>query len=177
MALNSKLIQLYDMKNYQSGPFASFEVEDQARRDAKWTQIRFSPDGRDLLVNTGRDGCLHLINSFDGTLQGSLKHEGIGMGDATFSPDGRYILAGGDDRSVHVWSRPADGKDGQLLPHAFEGHSGKPRLVRFNPKKLMFASACSNLVQVVIVYCLTFCFRLSGSLNYNIIYNAYLIIC
>jgi WD40 repeat protein len=120
-------------------------------------------------VNTGRDGCVHLINSFDGALQGSLKHDGIGLGDACFSPDGRYVLAGGDDRSVHVWSRPVDGKEGKLLPNAFEGHSGKPRLVRFNPQKLMFASACSNLVQPTMngTYIL---FRLFGSQNYNILY-------
>lgn len=147
VATHSKRIQLYDMKNYQSGPFAAFDVEDQGRRDSKWTQLRFSPDGRDLLLNAGRDGCLHLLNSFDGTLQGTMKHEGIGLGEACFSPDGRYVLAGGDDRSVHVWARPVEGKEARLLPNAFEGHSGKPRLVRFNPKKLMFASACSNLVR------------------------------
>jgi len=113
----------------------------------------FSPDGRDLLVNTGTS--LHLLNSFDANLRLTLSLPSTPLlGDACFSPDGRYVISGShEDRAVHVWNL-AD--KGRLLTHNFEGHSGIPGLVKFNPTKLMFASACSNLVIIksfVIILC------------------------
>ncbi len=145
VALNSKHIRLFDMKNYRSGPFAVFEVEDQLSPDSKWTEIKFSPDGKDLLVNTNR-GHIHLINSFDGVFKSTLspttnvdkqRHHF----EASFTPDGKYVLCGAEDRKVHVWNRD------QAQPIAsFEGHSSTPTHVKFSPSKLMFASACTNLV-------------------------------
>jgi COMPASS component SWD2 len=110
---------------------------------AEWKQIRFSPDGRDLLINAGSsDKAIHLINSFDGTLTSSIRHDSK-LGQACFSPDGAYVLAGADDKKVHAWRRA----DGRHLA-GFEGHSARPNCVRFNPTKLMFASSCSNLVSL-----------------------------
>lgn len=153
VSLDSKHIRLYDLKNHAAGPFSVFELADPLRPKCRWSDLKFSPDGRDLLVNEiGSTGRIHLINSFEGTLKATLQLPNFKSKsvedpkdnyEASFTPDGKYIMACGPDRKIHIWKR----EDGRLLT-SLEGHSGVPRHVRFNPAKQMFASACENLVLV-----------------------------
>jgi WD40 repeat protein len=60
--------------------------------------------------------------------------------EASFSPDSRYVLSGGDDGSVHVWSAESGGELARL-----RGHAGPVRHVLWNPGYLSMASSCENL--------------------------------
>jgi len=54
--------------------------------------------------------------------------EAFRVNSVAFSPDGRYILAGGDDNRAHLW----DAVTGDRI-RSFEGHSGWVNSVAFSP--------------------------------------------
>jgi len=61
--------------------------------------------------------------------------------EASFSPDGQYVLAGAEDGTIHVWQT--------LTGHAvatWQGHASPVGVVQWNPKTMMVASGCTNLV-------------------------------
>lgn len=144
LALDSKHIRLFDVHSYDRGPFAAFEIVDPARAGARWTAIRFSPDGRELLVATAA-GAIYLIDSFDGyvkqVLTGNQNSAHLDLQPA-FTPDAQFVLCGSQDGRVHAWSR-ATGRQVAAL----EGHAAAPRVLAFNPKHAMLASACTSLVR------------------------------
>jgi WD40 repeat protein len=56
---------------------------------------------------------------------------------AAFSPDGRWLVAGGSDSYLHVW-------DGANSPFQLRGHWGPVGVVTFAPNSTLFASACAT---------------------------------
>lgn len=95
------------------------------------------------MISTGSGGAAYIINSFDGSYRHTLKAgDKYGFLDTCFSPDGNYILAASTDSKIHGWRR-SDCKKVAAL----EGHIDKPALVKFNPTKLMIATASTDLVQ------------------------------
>jgi COMPASS component SWD2 len=141
VALNSRHIRLFDMKNYEKGPFTVFEIVDPARPDIEWSQLCFSPDGKDLLINT-RSDVAYLVDGFDGFVkQVFTGHQNTTQLEleVSFTPDANYVLGASQDGKVHVWSR----ESGKTIA-TLEGHSNYPQVVRFNPKYMMMVSACTN---------------------------------
>lgn len=82
-------------------------------------EMRFSPDGRLVLITGERSGSredARLIDLTSGKLVGRFQHQGL-IRAVVFSPDGELVLTAGDDRAVRVWSA-ADGRSaGPALPH------------------------------------------------------------
>lgn len=142
LALDSKYIRLYDVNSYERGPFACFEIVDPQRSQVCWNAVRFSPDGKDILIGT-RQGVLYLIDAFDGyvkhTLSGVQNTSQLDL-KPTFSADAKQVLCGSQDGKIHIWDRHTGEVVGQL-----EGHASYPMLVKCNPKYTMIASACTNL--------------------------------
>jgi WD40 repeat protein len=56
---------------------------------------------------------------------------------AAFSPNGRWLVAGGGDSYLHVW-------DGTNPPFQLRGHWGPVGVVTFAPNSALFASACAT---------------------------------
>jgi WD40 repeat protein len=54
-----------------------------------------------------------------------------------FSPDGKYIASGSDDRTILVW----DAETGELTSRPFEGHTNAVISAAFSPNGKYIASA------------------------------------
>ena len=64
--------------------------------DCDWTGLKFSPDGRYILITTN-GSVIRLIDAFDGHIKHNLKGHVNEVGDpleACFSPDSHYIFSG-----------------------------------------------------------------------------------
>ncbi|KAL0930778.1 WD repeat protein [Colletotrichum truncatum] len=93
---SSGSVLLYDCRNYDKAPFATFDLVDVGRHvDPQfvvrgWTKLEFSNDGKHILVGTRGSGHF-LLDAFDGSLKAYLlKPEG-----------GTRRLAAGEASSTH----------------------------------------------------------------------------
>jgi WD40 repeat protein len=112
-------------------------------RPVKSNCAAFSPDGRKLVIAGGDSGEhpageLVLWNLARGEVETSfLDHTTAKyVRWAAFSPDGKWIAAGGTDKTVTIWNS-ATGK----LQRALRGHTSLVASVAFSPDGLLLASA------------------------------------
>ncbi|CDW54793.1 Putative histone h3 lys4 methyltransferase comple x and rna cleavage factor ii complex subunit swd2 [Trichuris trichiura] len=148
VAINSEALNLYDLRAYQNGPFSTFLLPQD--RDCDWTGLKFSPDGNFILISTNGQA-VRMINAYTGELIYSLTDRVNGRGiplEASFTPDGKYILSGSTDGSVYFWNQ----NDGVLAAQVHHDSSAIVNCVRFNPQYYLMASACNGLV----ITCLLF---------------------
>ncbi|KAJ0297048.1 hypothetical protein COL516b_011109 [Colletotrichum fioriniae] len=82
---NSGSVLLYDCRNYDKAPFATFDVVDAGRHvDSQfvvrgWTKLEFSNDGKHILVGTRGPGHF-VLDAFDGSLKAYLRKPEGGTG-------------------------------------------------------------------------------------------------
>ncbi|TKX18408.1 putative catabolite repression protein creC [Elsinoe australis] len=93
----------------------------------KINNIAFSPDGTHLAV-VSEDGTLKIIDFLKEKLLDVYRSYYGGLISVTWSPDGRYILTGGQDDLVSIWSFA----DGALVARC-QGHSSWVMDVKFDP--------------------------------------------
>ncbi|KAI4272439.1 MAG: hypothetical protein L6R38_006602 [Xanthoria sp. 2 TBL-2021] len=123
-------ILLYDVRNYDKAPFATFDMRQYDPPPApggnsipEWTKLEFSNDGKSLLVTTNHVQGHLLLDAFNGELKAHLPRpyqptwgilrsapsitpskSPLGQGDTSISPDGRYVVgSSGADRDAVVW--------------------------------------------------------------------------
>ncbi|GIY61160.1 WD repeat-containing protein 82 [Caerostris extrusa] len=129
VGLNSELIKLYDLKSFDKGPFNTFKLPQDKGCD--WTNLKFSPDGKTILISTNGP-VIHLIDAFQGTpLQEFTSHvnnKGMPL-EASFSPDSQFVFS----------------EFGSKTAELFCDHTGPVQCVQFNPKYMLLASACTNM--------------------------------
>ena len=81
-------------------------------KDVEWTGLKFSPDGKTILVSTN-GSLIRLIDSFSGetlqTFTGHLNSKNIPL-EASFSPDSQFVIA----RDAQRWVVRLGGRD-QIL--------------------------------------------------------------
>lgn len=62
--VNSESIKLYDLRSFDKGPFVTFKLNQE--RECEWTGLKFSRDGKTILIST--DGqVIRLVDAFHGT--------------------------------------------------------------------------------------------------------------
>lgn len=181
VALNLRsTVLLYDLKNFDKQPFLNVQLEDPVLhtrtfppRIPVYTSLKFSNDGKWLLVGTSSD-THYVVDAFEGVLVARLEvpsgimglersivppYErpmepavGISSEELSWTPDGRYIISGSVDGKIHIWDfapPTALAHSATLTLHPIknvEGHLGGPsRVVRFNPRTAMLASAGNEL--------------------------------
>ncbi|XP_054709980.1 WD repeat-containing protein 82-like [Uloborus diversus] len=141
VGINSELVRLYDLKSFDKGPFNTFKLPQD--KDCDWTGLKFSPDGKTILISTNGQ-VIRLIDAFHGTplqvFTGHINNKGLPL-EASFSPDSQFIFSGSTDGRVHVWSAESGNKTAELCCD----HTGPVQCVQFNPKYMMLASACTNM--------------------------------
>ena len=112
-------------------------------KDVEWTGLKFSPDGKTILVSTN-GSLIRLIDSFSGetlqTFTGHLNSKSIPL-EASFSPDSQFVISGSTDGRVHIWNA----ENGTKVCVLNGDHTEPVRCVQFNPKYMMMASACKNM--------------------------------
>lgn len=155
-------ILMYDVRNFDKAPFATFDMAEAEERYTKttkgraWTRLEFSNDGKSMLVGTDFHGHF-LLDAFEGGVKSFLvgKQGGtgraapistsgkpLGQGDVCFTQDGRYVVGGtGDAPDLLVWdTQSANGR--QLEPMTrLTSRSIKSNIVQCNPRYNMLATA------------------------------------
>lgn len=95
--------------------------------------VAFSPDGRSILTaganNRNEDSSPRLWDMATGQeIRKFTGHSPGGVRAATFSPDGRFVLTGGEDSTIRLW----DAATGQEV-RRFEGYSSTVNAVAYSP--------------------------------------------
>lgn len=161
-------VLLYDSRNYDKPPFATFDLAPHeerftpSTRGRAWSRLEFSNDGKFLLIGTDYHGHF-ILDAFEGHLKAFLagKSSGtgraapvsstgkpLGQGDVCFTPDGRYVLGGaGEQSDTLVWDvHQASESDLVLQPIARLPYRGRSVIIQTNPRYNMFATADKDIV-------------------------------
>ncbi|MEE6523027.1 hypothetical protein FKM82_021742 [Ascaphus truei] len=92
--INSEVVKLYDLRSFDKGPFATFRM--QYDRTCEWTALKFSNDGKLILISTN-GGFLRLVDAFKGavlhTFGGYNNSKAVTL-EASFTPDSQFIMIG-----------------------------------------------------------------------------------
>jgi WD40 repeat protein/tRNA A-37 threonylcarbamoyl transferase component Bud32 len=100
--------------------------------------VAYHPNGG-LIASAGEDDTIRLWNPADGKLVSTLKaHNGVLC--LAFSPDGRWLAAGGwgKDNQLFLWDLEG------YRPYKLEGHTSHVNAVAFSPDGLSLVSASSD---------------------------------
>lgn len=171
----SQSILLYDFRNYDKEPFATFDVLPYTQQipglgGRGWNKLEFSNDGKSLLLGTTANAHI-LLDAFTGELRcllrrdrGSSKRLAPGdhnsehvnhhssewlhtsSGDACFTPDGRYVISGSRGEKIMIWDTMGSAQEKVLSPiHEIDG-KGEAAVVAFSPRHNFFAVADKEVV-------------------------------
>jgi len=160
-ALNT--VRLYDVRKFTDGPFLNIIVDTEP---GDFTNLEFSSDGKYLGIST-QHGKAVLVDSFDGkkiaemdTNSSEQQEPPSSMLPAlrplqlSFTPDSKYVLMGSRfDGLAHAWDLQmmSQGKVNEITmggvqtgSHSTYRSSSPIHLVKWNPKKVMLATASAG---------------------------------
>ncbi|KAF2838199.1 WD repeat-containing protein-like protein [Patellaria atrata CBS 101060] len=163
-------VLLYDIRNYDKPPFASFDLAELGEkyspksRGRDWTRLEFSNDGKSLLLGTNGPGHF-ILDAFDGALKhycvrpstsnnptgrkapGESGPGTVSQGDICISPDGRYVIGGSGTDTLAVWDiQSPSSSDKCLIPQTELPGIGRAAIVGYNPRNNLLLSADKNLL-------------------------------
>ena len=169
-------ILLYDVRNFDKPPFATFDLEDIERRFSHfgqrkgegWTSLEFSNNGKYILIGTSGPGHF-VLDAFEGKLEAYLyraqgptpfpsllqtngspasHHSASLQGDACFTSDGRYVISGSSQTGLLVWDVDQGQKrgDGRMDPVNELPGPKISTIAGVNPRYNMLASAGAEVV-------------------------------
>ncbi|ORY61238.1 WD40-repeat-containing domain protein [Pseudomassariella vexata] len=111
-------------KNQKVNPVALWKLSNQ-----RINAFAFSPDNRHLAVGS-EDGTLRIIDYLKEELLSLFYAYYGGLTCVCWSPDGKYVLTGGQDDLISIWC-PSEG-DGSLIARC-QGHMSWVSAVAFDP--------------------------------------------
>jgi COMPASS component SWD2 len=143
----SNYINLYDVEKINEGPFKVFKID-----SPEIKHLKFSNNGAYLLATTSE--FILIIDSFTGDLLGRLFGD-ISEGDvafkADFSPDSKYVVSGTESGKILIWN--VEKKNLSINPEkknnvlaTLDAHPQTANCVKFSPKHILLATACTNLL-------------------------------
>ena len=91
------------LDNRETVTFTYFSADS---KEIEWTGLKFSPDGKSILISTN-GSVIKLIDSYNGsTLQSFTGHMNSKMLplEASFSPDSQFVISGSSDGRIHIWN-------------------------------------------------------------------------
>ncbi|KAH7387381.1 hypothetical protein KP509_16G020200 [Ceratopteris richardii] len=135
VAMEGGAIKLFDARSYDKGPFDTFFVGGDT---AEVSGMKFSNDGKMMLLST-TSSHIYVLDAYSGKKLHGFTLEANpdgGVLEASFSPDGQFVVSGSGDGSLRVWSTVTGNQVACWLNHA-----GIPAVVKWAPRRVMFASA------------------------------------
>jgi len=138
VAMEGGAIKLFDSRSYDKGPFDTFLVGGDM---AEVCDIKFSNDGKSMLLTTTSNN-IYVLDAYGGEKRCgfSLDPSPNTTIEATFTPDGQYVLSGSGDGSLHAWSISKRSKVG-----SWDSHIGVASCLKWAPRRAMFVAASSVL--------------------------------
>ncbi|KAL0823493.1 hypothetical protein Bca101_047170 [Brassica carinata] len=102
IAMEGGAVKLFDSRCYDKGPFDTFLVGGDT---AEVNDIKFSNDGKSMLLTTTNNN-IYVLDAYHGEKKCGFSLEpsqGTSL-EATFTPDGKYVLSGSGDGTLHAWN-------------------------------------------------------------------------
>lgn len=147
------MIKLFDSRKFDSGPFATFQVNSPSSSSFNWSSLFFSADGKYLLLSTDSTP-IFLVDAFKGDLINVFNDRENNNQfpiSASFTPDSNFVLSGSSNGNILAWkieNNSPSPSSPPLYPKpiaTLKGHKEVVKQVLFNPTHFMLASACSSL--------------------------------
>ena len=138
IATSGNIVKLYDLRTFDQGPFVTFVIK---TREVDFTGMKFSPDGKYILLSTS-ENLIFLIDSFEGhKLQefATFVNRQNSTLEASFSPDSQFVLSGSEDGKIYIWSTQSGAE-----VTSWEQGKNAVNCVKWNPKSCMVASSCQK---------------------------------
>ena len=147
-------IKLYGTDSYAKGAFAQFNVFYNQKGEFLFNAnelppavscVKFSPDGTKMLVVSG--AIITILDAFDGKHIYRIRVPGtegqqhaVTPMEASFSPDGEFVVTGGADSCIHVFAATS----GFQVARWRTRHAGLPTCVKWAPNMMLVASGCTE---------------------------------
>ncbi|XP_039143338.1 protein ANTHESIS POMOTING FACTOR 1 [Dioscorea cayenensis subsp. rotundata] len=138
VAMEGGAIKLFDSRSYDKGPFDTFLVGGDT---AEVCDIKFSNDGKSMLLTTTNNN-IYVLDAYGGEKRCgfSLEPSPSMSTEATFTPDGQYVVSGSGDGTLHAWNI-----NGRNEVACWNSHIGFATCLKWAPRRAMFAAASSVL--------------------------------
>ena len=123
-------ILIFDAEEGEDGkPYKQFALADGSGLTGNVIGLEFSPHDPNAFAASTQDGSVWF-----GTIESSPTYRKLpGMHgvsrQVSFSEDGKYLVAGSDDRNIRVWNLEQTAAD----PFVLRGHAGPVSFVKFSP--------------------------------------------
>ncbi|KAJ4912039.1 Transducin/WD40 repeat-like superfamily protein [Raphanus sativus] len=138
IAMEGGAVKLFDSRCYDKGPFDTFLVGGDT---AEVNDIKFSNDGKSMLLTTTNNN-IYVLDAYHGEKKCGFSLEasqGTSI-EATFTPDGKYVLSGSGDGTLHAWNIENPSEVAR-----WENNIGVVSCLKWAPRRAMFVAASSVL--------------------------------
>ncbi|MCL7050124.1 hypothetical protein MKW94_022302 [Papaver nudicaule] len=138
VAMEGGAIKLFDSRSYDKGPFDTFFVGGDT---AEVSDIKFSNDGKSMLLTTTHNN-IYVLDAYGGEKRCGFSVEpssNVAI-EATFTPDGQYVVSGSGDGTLHAWSINMRNEVA-----CWNSHIGVATCLKWAPRRAMFVAASSVL--------------------------------
>ncbi|XP_015383149.2 protein ANTHESIS POMOTING FACTOR 1 isoform X3 [Citrus sinensis] len=138
VAMEAGAIKLFDSRSYDKGPFDTFLVGGDT---AEVCDIKFSNDGKSMLLTTTNNN-IYVLDAYGGEKRCgfSLEPSPNTNTEATFTPDGQYVVSGSGDGTLHAWNINTRNEVA-----CWNGNIGVVACLKWAPRRAMFVAASSVL--------------------------------
>ncbi|XP_047311566.1 protein ANTHESIS POMOTING FACTOR 1 [Impatiens glandulifera] len=138
VAMEGGAIKLFDSRSYDKGPFDTFLVGGDM---SEVCDIKFSNDGKSVLLTTTRNS-IYVLDAYGGDKRCSFNLDPSPNTpiEATFTPDGKYILSGSGDGNLYAWNISSANKVSN-----WDSEIGATSCLKWAPRRAMFVTASSVL--------------------------------
>eukprot|EP00917_Polyrhabdina_sp_WS-2016_P025194 GHVP01054277.1.p2 GENE.GHVP01054277.1~~GHVP01054277.1.p2 ORF type:complete len:311 (+),score=52.16 GHVP01054277.1:1800-2732(+) len=128
VGFESRYLRMYDIRNYQNGPFLLLNIK--SKNKSTWKSIEFTNDGKYIIIVTEK-GTIYKLDSFDGTPFIGL-NPNISISSTSILPDSNHIFTGCSNGSIQIISLI----DGSVINEK-DVHNNRVLCTAFSPHLLI----------------------------------------